>query len=106
MVTTVDTQITRRTRHATEGEPTTRITRRALAENLPDVYFRGTPPDGPVFDTRLFDNGLVINLRSRRIGTAAAPLVFLTGKQGPVVLGRSMIARLLAGVVRPRAGQQ
>jgi hypothetical protein len=105
--TIVETQVTRRTAtSAAVGEPTTRITRRGLPENLPDVYFRVTPPDGPAFDTRQFDNGLVINLRSRRIGTAAAPLVFLTGTQRPVVRGRSMIARLLARVVRPRAGQQ
>lgn len=105
--TIVETQVTRRTAtSAAVGEPTTRVTRRGLPENLPDVYFRVTPPDGPWFDTRQFDNGLVINLRSRRIGTAAAPLVFLIGTQGPVVRGRSMIARLLARVVRPRAGQQ
>ncbi len=103
VVTTVDTQITRGN---AVGETTTRVTRRALTENLPDVYFRVTPPDGSAFDTRLFDNGLVINLRSRRIGTAAAPLVFLTRKQGPVVFGRRMIARLLAWVGRPRTKQQ
>ena len=53
-----------------------------LAENEPDVYFRVTPVDGVTFDTRSIDHGFVLNLRGRRIGSAAAPLVFLTGRRG------------------------
>lgn len=53
--------------------PSITTTVEPVEENLPDVYFRLTPTDGPAFVTRTLDNGFVPNLDERRIGTVAAP---------------------------------
>ena len=58
-----------------------------LTEANPDVYFRVSPADGPTFDTRKLQDGFMLNLRGGRVGTAAAPLVFVSGRSGPVVVG-------------------
>jgi hypothetical protein len=52
-------------------------------EALPDVFFRVTPQDGPMFDTRLLEGGFLIDLQARRTGSSDAPLTFVVGK-GPV----------------------
>lgn len=64
------------------GEPAgiqVREQRRRLLEK-PDVYFTARLPSGSFVDTRSLASGLVMNLGSRRIGTASEPLTFVVGR--------------------------
>jgi hypothetical protein len=57
---------------------------RPFLEARPDVFFRVTPKDGPVFDTRLRESGFIVDLSNRRTGSPDAPLTFIVGP-GPIV---------------------
>jgi hypothetical protein len=58
------------------GETVTSVTKETIPETRPDVYFRVTQADGKKFDTRGRTGGFVLNLNSKRIGSAGAPLTF------------------------------
>ena len=53
-------------------------TRRALSEK-PDVYFLASLSERQLVDTRMLASGLVMNLASRRLGSASSPLTFVVG---------------------------
>jgi hypothetical protein len=66
------------------GESQLKQTEKSLVERRPDIFFRVRTPDG-VIDTRRLASGLLLNLRSRRIGSPEAPLTFVAGS-GVVVV--------------------
>jgi hypothetical protein len=66
------------------GVTETRTSRTPIAEPRPDIYFRAHTPGGGVIDTRFIASGFIVNLRSRRVGSPDAPLVFEFGG-GPVI---------------------
>jgi hypothetical protein len=76
---TVFTTTTKITEFHESGE----TTEKPIREQLPDVYFR-VHTDFGVRDTSKSDDdeGLMVNLRMKRVGSADAPLTFLFKKQG------------------------
>lgn len=67
-----------------ESLPQISTTKRPIEEMRPDVFFEVTLPDRRVVDTRLLASGLIINLISKRIGSAENPLMFVVGGGGLV----------------------
>jgi hypothetical protein len=67
-------------------EPEIRETETPLEERSPDIFFRVEQANGSTFDTRFLDGGFILNLRSKRVGSAEAPLTFTLGGP-PIVIG-------------------
>ncbi len=61
------------------GGNSTDVTEEPIWETRPDVYFRVTEADGKKFNTHSMTGGFVLNLNSKRIGSASAPLTFTLG---------------------------
>jgi hypothetical protein len=81
------TKIIEKTRLNLDTDQETKtVTRQAVAERLPDFYFRLTKLDGSSLDTLQLGTAFFKNFQSARIGTPTNPFTITFGGVGPIVV--------------------